>query len=109
MLNSMFTLAEQHDVDTMLRQGWGLAAATAAIIDRRHGRPTEPRRAGLTAAEVEIRRLQAAAGQPRSGAPAAPSDVNGVRAQRQALNDWSREQALETAARMREQRGGWGR
>lgn len=105
----MFTFVEQLDVDSMLRQGWGLAAATAAIIDRRHGRPTEPHRSGLTAAEVEIRRLQAAAGLPRSGEPPAPSDVNGVRAKRAAENAWSREQALATAAKMREQRGGWGR
>lgn len=99
------------------------------------------RRAGLSAAEIEIKRLQAAAGQPRQGedlvqmlqrqhrerqaaaaagspptvappppAPApVPSDAAGTRAQRHALNEWSRAQAIAASAKMREQRGGWGR
>ncbi|MBK8689601.1 MAG: hypothetical protein IPN24_14680 [Betaproteobacteria bacterium] len=152
----MLAIAELFDRNALVRQGATLDAATASIIanranaeremqrirslmPQRPGATPAPRRAGLTAAEIEIKRLQAAAGQPRPGeglvqrlqrehrerqaaaaagsppvvapppAPTTPSDASGTRAQRHALNEWSREQALATSTRMREQRGGWGR
>jgi hypothetical protein len=70
------------------------------------------RAAGLTAAEIEIKRLQAqTAGSPpvgASSAPPAPSG-DGTRARRHALNEWSRAEAIAVAAKMRERAGGWGR
>jgi hypothetical protein len=73
------------------------------------------RAAGLTAAEIEVRRLRAAAGQATTvaessptGAPSAPSDA-GTRAERHRLNEWSREQARIAAEKQRERAGGAGR
>jgi hypothetical protein len=70
------------------------------------------RAAGLTAAEIEIKRLQAqTAGSPpvgASSAPPAPSG-DGTRAERARLNQWSAEQARICAEKIRERAGGWGR
>ena len=151
----MLAIAELFARNALVHQGATLDAATASIIanranaeremqrirslmPQRPGATPAPRRA-LTAAELEVRRLQAAVGQSRPGeglvqrlqrehrerqsaaaagsppnvapppAPTTPSDAGGVRAQRAAENAWSRELALATAAKMREQRGGWGR
>ncbi len=70
----------------------------------------------MLARQHRERQAAAAAGSPSVVTPPpeptpepAPSDAAGVRARRAAENAWGREQALITAAKMREQRGGWGR